>query len=236
MKVNCFLLLVVIVLSSCDVFTQQKDKNLNEFLILGTLNDYMGRRLDPRHEDLLERYSSPESALMTAVDSLLKVTYSKEVYNNVVKTKNAITSNLLAKRLNEFYNFEVSDSSTGSRKEILTGKLKDNIFKNEEQKLTFLAGVFLRFGSISDTAYCISMGNSASKIQMCNSLLKEFDCEPYYEILHNIPKIHTIYFHPTPKVLAYLKRYEPLRKQIKDSEEAFIQNILDERRRKRSLK
>lgn len=237
MKKIHFLLIVILLLSKLYVQAQGRNKRQNEFLILGTLNDYMGRTLDPREENLLDRYFASEGAMVLMVDSLIKTTYPRKVYNDVKKTKTTITSYFLAMQFNSFYNFKPRGSYTSpGHKEILTGTLKENIFKNEGEKLAFLAGVFLRYGSNSDSAYCISIANSVSKAKMCNKLLKEFGCQPHYNIRRNyIPVGHDVFFHPTSKVLTYLKRYEALHAHLKESERSFIQNkLLESRRKKRS--
>jgi hypothetical protein len=59
-------------------FSQTEKKTLNEFLILGTLSDYMGRWLDPRQENLLDRYDPSEGVMKSIIDSLVRTTYPKK--------------------------------------------------------------------------------------------------------------------------------------------------------------
>lgn len=215
------------------VFSQTEKKTLNEFLILGTLNDYMGRWLDPRQENLLDRYDPSEGVMKSIIDSLVRTTYPQKKYKEMEIGVNTISSNFLANRFNEFYNYNRNGASTPDGREILVGKLKDNIMQNEQEKLAFLSGAFLRFGTIRDSAYCISIANSLSKAEVCYKLLKELGCKPSYNISRNIiPNGHAVFFHPTQKVLVYLKKYEKLHKAIEDSRELFIQNMLNESIRK----
>ncbi|ADY50621.1 hypothetical protein Pedsa_0032 [Pseudopedobacter saltans DSM 12145] len=233
MKTLYFLLLTWIFPYNFHALAQTENKSLNEFLILGTLKDYMGRNLDPRQENLLDRYDPSESVMKSIIDSLIRVTYPNEVYHGIEIGANTISSKFLADRFNRFYSYTESSSYTTQGKPILTGKLRDNIMPKEKEKLAFLAGAFLRFGSISDTAYRITIANSLSKANVCDKLLKELGCKPYYNIRRNyIPVGHDIFFHPTPKVLAYLNKHEKLRKRIEDSRNLFIQNMLNEARNK----
>lgn len=237
MKIIYVLLLFFLFQTNFYAFSQTEEKPLNEFLLLGTLKDYMGRTLDPRQKNLLDRYDPSEGVMKLLIDSLVKTTYSKKVYQEMEIGVNTISSNFLANRFNAFYNYNKSSSSTPDGREILTGKLKNNIMRNEQDKLAFLTGAFLRFGSIRDSAYCISIANSLSKAEVCNTLLKELGCKPYYNIRRNyIPVGHDVFFHPTPKVLSYLKKYEKLYTQIGDSRELFIQNMINRSREKSKSK
>jgi len=232
MKTFCFLLITWLGQYNFQAYAQTENKSLNEFLILGTLNDYMGRRLDPEQENLLDRYDPSEGVMKSIIDSLVRTTYPKKKYQEMEIGVNTISSDFLANRFNEFYNYNKSGSSTLDGREVLVGKLKDNIMQNEQEKLAFLAGAFLRFGSISDSAYCISVANSLSKAEVCNKLLNDLGCEPYYNIRRNIPNIHHVFFHPTQEVLAYLKKYEKLHKTVEDSRKLFFQNMINESIRK----
>jgi hypothetical protein len=229
MKAIFFLLTTVLVVSGFYSHAQSQNKKLNEFLILGTLNDYMGRELNPEDSTLFDRYYYPsEVRMMTTVDSLIKVTYPKKIYDLVQKTGSTIQSDFLAKRFNVFYNFSPGALSTVNGVKILRGELKDDIFHNEQEKLAFLAGVYLRFGNTCDSAYYVSLPNAGSKAKICNKLLKELGCRPLYHILRNIPVGHYVFFHPTPKVLTYLKRYEQLQEKYPKGLRVYIQRMYNE--------
>lgn len=218
MKNSSFILATALVLSGFYTCAQSSNKKLNEFFILGTLSDYKGRTFDPAHSGLVDNYYPYESIIVAVVDSLINADYPGKVYKSVEKARTTITSDSLAIRLNTFYDFKPSRTYTPEREEYLKGILKDDIFQNEQAKLAFLAGVFFRFGNLSDSTYRINMANSISKAKICSQLLKEFGCQPNYSISQDlIPFAHVISFHPSPKVLAYLERYEPLNKRLKES-------------------
>lgn len=213
--------------------SQNLDKRGREFFILGTLRDYMGRQQDPRDSSLFDRYYVGEDRLVMAIDSILKCDYPSDIYhiNKHIGRDSLATyqifSSKLVKTVDAYYNFEQSGSSTVSddpdlnHLPILTGRLKENIFKNDNDKLAFLAGVYVRFGRPNDTSFLISMGNSLSKTSVCLELLKEFNCKPSLTILYNIPTIFQVYFHPNEMVGAYLKNYMYLRKGINDDLESI---------------
>ncbi|WP_304067832.1 hypothetical protein [Pedobacter glucosidilyticus] len=195
MKIIYIFILIFLLKLGFYAFSQTDKKSQNEFLILGTLQDYMGRKLDPRFENLLDRYDPSEDTMKSIIDSLVKITYPKEVYQDMEMGVNTILSTFLANRFNAFYHFNKGHSYTPNGGNILIGKLKDDIMRNEKEKLAFLTGAFLRFGSIRDSAYCISIANSISKAKVCYTLLKELGCKPYYNIRRNyIPVGHDVFF------------------------------------------
>jgi hypothetical protein len=144
-----------------------------EYFVLGTLDDYMGRQLDPSGKNLFDRYDATQGPLVSAVDSILKIDYPVSDYKvqryldangNPLSAK--IFSDKLSSKFNSYYQFEPSGSYTSPRDEaILRGKLRVDAFKNQEQKLAFLTGVYVRYGSPNDTACLISIPNRPYKRQ-----------------------------------------------------------------------
>jgi hypothetical protein len=84
MKTFCFLLITWLGQYNFQPYAQTENKSLNEFFILGTLKDYMGRDLDPRQENLLDRYDPSEGVMKSIIDSLVRTTYQKK---NIKKWK-----------------------------------------------------------------------------------------------------------------------------------------------------
>jgi hypothetical protein len=209
-------------------FAQKLSKTEREYYILGTLGDYMGREVDPREENLLDRYDATQGPLVTNVDSILKVDYLVSEYKvekYTDKTGNPLSfkifSDVLSSKFNKYYDFKPSGSSTSDNdpllndKPIMMGMLKQNIFSNNNSKLAFLAGVYVRYGVANDTSYQISIANGPYKASVCYKLLKELNCNPSYKILeNNIPVGHILYFHPTLQVRSYLQRFMPLRTKL----------------------
>jgi len=218
-------------------FGQKLNKVEREYFVLGTLSDYMGRDLDPREKNLLDRYDALQGALITVVDSLLKIDYPISSYkvdryldssSNLQSGK--IFSDNLSTKFNSYYVFKESGEFTSDNdpqlnfKPILRGALKKEIFANDPQKMAFLAGAFVRFGLVNDTAYEISIANSYSKAKVCYDLLADFKCEPVYQISQNyIPVGHHVYFHPSQKIKIYLQQFMYLRKRLDESEQMWFE-------------
>lgn len=214
----------------------QRVKVNDTFFILGTFEDYMGRRQDPRTKDRVDYYYHYEKTLAYYVDSLLQKKYPKmSLEMRVSKNRYEIYSTAIEKEFEQYYNYKPSNSYTSKTHEpILKGVLNPDVFKNDQQKLSFLAGVYSRFGQDNDTAYCIRVANSMSKVQICNQLLKEFNCKPYYEIVNNIPTGHVLYFHPDKKVKRYLDKYNTLRKEIDKAMIAMTDSIMTEVKKRKA--
>lgn len=222
-----FLLIII----SQALFGQILNKTQREYFVLGTLDDYMGRQLDPRNQNLVDSYDATQGPLVTAVDSIFKIDYSVSDYKVERYTDTAghplsfkIFSKILSKKFNEYYEFEPSGSSTSdndpalNNKPILMGALKQNIFKNNEDKLAFLSGVYVRYGVVNDTTWEIIIPNGPYKASVCYKLLRDMNCAPSYTFLKDhIPVPHILDFHPTLEVKAYLEKFMPLRKKLHHS-------------------
>jgi hypothetical protein len=229
------------------VFGQGLNKIQREYFLLGTLNDYMGRSVDPRDKNLVDRYDAIQGPLVNTLDSILKLDYPNSAYRveRYTDSKNAplsfkIFSDTLFKKLNKYYIFKQSGSFTSdnnpqlNNRPILVGALKTNVFHNDSEKLAFLAGTYVRFGLSNDTAYEISIANSYSKAIVCYHLLTDFKCKATYQVRQNyIPTGFHVYFHPNAQVKAYLQNYIYLRKRLDEALNAYIQKIKSESRKKR---
>ncbi len=210
-----------------------------EYFILGTINDYMGRYVRPLRDNAdVDMYFPYEKPLATAICSMIKKNYPQTDFylntstNKQGQTHYSISSPTIAARINGYYQFKQGVSFPSGRS---TGIITAGIFKNDTEKLAFLAGAYVRFGQPNDTAYCINIANSMSKVQVCYKLLKDFNCTATYKMLKgNIPVSHLIYFHPNKKVSAYLDKYMYLRKQIERSNDLMISKIIQEHRKRRS--
>jgi len=212
---------------------QNPNSERDEYFILGTLDDYMGRLHDPRFKDRVDEYYHYEKSLAMRVDSLLKKTYPlMPLRLNADKSRYDIYSADIAAVFDEYYDFVPSGSSTMAREPILRGTLKKDIFKNNDEKLAFLSGAYARYRQDVDTAYCIRIANSASKARVCYEILKELNCKASYQILAYIPTGHAVYFHPTPRVAAYLKKYAGISDQINKDMQLMTDSIMNAHRKK----
>jgi hypothetical protein len=229
MKFPCFLLTVLLFVISNHSNAQSLNKNQSEYFVLGTLKDYMGRTFDSGAKDILDAYNRLEIPLAIAIDSIIQKNFPlsghrletyRQVDGKILSAK--IFSATLSNKFNQYYDFKPNGSYTLKRDTILTGKLTENLFKTEKEKLAFLAGAYVRFGQANDTAYCISIANSTSKAKVCYELLKALGCKPSYQIINYIPVGHKVYFHPNANLLRELEKFAYLRKRLNQSLENWI--------------
>lgn len=164
-------------------------KIYNDFFLLGTLNDYTGY---PRlaNGNYFDSYNDAEEVLMNYVDSLVKIDYS----TSMVKEKNRFISKEMTSKMLSYYDgYEI----------------KEDVFDSKQKKLSFLLGVYLRFGTkINDNYYKIQLANSA-KHQTVYEILKSLGVmEIFYKRLNNIPRQDIFYFKATPPILDYFNKVE----------------------------
>lgn len=213
----------------------------NEYLLVGTLSDYMGRQKYKKAEKRVDKYYQSEKKLCMSIDSIFKTSYpdlSLSAEKNVISMKYEfqLYSESLVKDIEKFYNYQPSptkiysgeadyktlnlDSLTKTEDfvatyfdTVYTGRLKPGVFKTEHQKLSFITGAYVRFGWYNDSLNYISVPNSVSKVKMLDILLRDVGCSNVkYEIKKGyIPVGHTVYFNPTNKLKSYFEAYKNLR-------------------------
>ena len=231
---KCLLSFIVVLVITKIGYSQSMTKTQAEYFILGTLNDYMGRSLDPREKNLVDRYDRLQGPVVDALEPVIKSIYPNVSYKaERYKDKDGqplsykIYSDTLARVLNSYYLFSAAKHWTDTGEEILSGRLNADKIKTEEQQLAFLAGVYARFGVPCDTAYHISIANSVSKARLCTQLLAGLNSEPYYQIMRDfIPNGHHVYFHPSAKVKAYLAKYSlAINTRLEATQKHFIDSL-----------
>lgn len=224
------LLILIATLLSCG----QNVKNTldNEYFLIGTLSDYMGRETYKTVNGRVDKYNQSERKLCFAIDSMLKDAYPDLMMSASKNHDYELYSVLLAGEIDKFYNYQPSgrmninarlDTMTQFSDSLLSellqtadtiyfGRLKSGIFETDVQKLSFITGAFLRFGRFKHSAYYISVANSVSKVKVLTQLLKEMNCRNVeYEIWEGIPFGHTVYFTPTDELMNYFNQYKHLR-------------------------
>lgn len=188
--------------------------------ILGTLDDYMGRKLYPELTTRIDRFYAYEYPLVRKLDSL--ITPAAFDYKRLFENDSSgiqLFSKKISILLNSNYDYFDSHSRTMDQDTIYYGKLRNNIFDSDLRKISFLLGAYIRFGDFNGNLYTISIPNSASKIKVCESLLNELKCKDVvYTIKRNyIPVGHSVSFHPTEKLLEYFRLFSYLRNQIQQN-------------------
>ena len=220
MKKILFLLLVVYSgLAFGQINLSEIDK---QCFLLGTIDDYMGHQQtmssgkDSTYYQLVDIYRQSEKDITLLIDSLFKLEYNDlRMTNNGAPKGIRLYSKLLSTKINSFYNYSASHSLTMKKDTIYIGRIKTELISTELEKLSFLAGAFLRDGTITDAnEYFFTMPNSTSKAKFCVELLNEFNCSDIkYHVTNRIPVGHWITFKPSEKVLDMFKNIEGMKKE-----------------------
>jgi hypothetical protein len=201
MKLKFVLIWALIILTQ-NVFSQYHPADLNslygqhkaqsnsvkmntELLLLGTLNDYINRKY-VNSDGQFDQYNSYEMPLKKYVDSVVK-----KVFNITLTEKgDYYISEEMSKKMNAFYH--------GNR------LIDSLLYIDTETKLSFLSGVFLRYGEkIEGHLYKVELVNSAKHLN-CYEILKQLGCQKvYYKHLNNVPGRDLLYFEATPLMESY---------------------------------
>jgi len=203
----------------------------NDYFLLGTLNDYMGREKYQQIEERVDQYFTGEKSLAAFIMSTLRVKHP-DLYTSVNnKTERLeIYSKSVSDKIDSFYTYKPSDRQayhgkkdlkelnldsltktkdfyTANFDSIYTGSIRTDIFKNDIQKLSFIVGAFVRYGGYNDSTYYISIANSVSKVRISADLLKELKCSnvEYKVKKEYIPVGHKVYFKPTDELKWYFE-------------------------------
>jgi hypothetical protein len=202
-----------------------------DFFLLGTLNDYMGREKNKKVVNRVDEYNQNSKSLVLFIDSVFK-----DKYQDIVVTTNKETdrmelhSKLLSQKMNDSYfykpsghgayigeadfstlNFDSLENAPGFPwtyfDTIYAGSIKEDIFKNDIERISFISGAFIRFGGEQDSLYYISVANSVSKVRVASEQLKNLKCTNVEYVVKKdyIPVGHTVYFTPTEELKNYLK-------------------------------
>lgn len=232
-------LITVLSLLTCD--KKEKISLDNDYFLIGTLSDYMGREKYKNVSERVDKYTQSEKQLCLSIDSIFRNSYtdlefSSSVHKISKENEFELHSKTLAERIESFYSYKPSgrmayngqteieklnldsltktpDFYTTNFDTIYTGSLKLNVFTTENQKVSFITGAYVRFGWQTDSLYHIRVFNSVSKVRILNDLLKELGCTNIdYEIKKGyIPTGHTVSFIPTKLLNEYFEKYKKLK-------------------------
>lgn len=213
----------------------------NDYFLIGTLSDYMGREKYEKVIDRVDKYAQSEKKLCQTMDSIFKKTYpdleySSSVHNISKKDEFELHSKGLSERIESFYSYKASgrmayngqdefeklnlDSLTKTTDfylthfdTIYTGSLKLDVFETQKQKMSFITGAYVRYGWHTDSLYNISVSNSVSKVRILNELLKDVGCTNVEYVIKKgyIPTGHTVSFFPTEQLNDYFEKYSNLK-------------------------
>lgn len=177
-----------------------------EAFLIGTLDDYMGylRTFTAgsassiyQRVDIYNRTGSKRIALF--MDSLFNSEYP-DIFLTYDEASGIteLYSPTLSRKIDKYFDYKPFAMRTIQGDTIFTGSILKNTFKTDKEKLSFLLGVYLRYGYNST----ISLANSLSKAAVCVEMLKEFGCKDVeYTIKKGcVPMSQIITFKPSLKI------------------------------------
>lgn len=217
-----FLFVLVLLLNNQNLFSQKRDVDFKYFFY-GTLSDYIGRNKCAKYPENADYYYPYEESLMQFNYDYLKEGYRDLVIDSV--ERRTLKSKVLTEEINKLFKFKFDDGFCSDREDAngelidssFVGKIKTEIFKTKQQKISYLVGAYVRYGVKSDTSYSIRIANSLSTFPACMKLLEEIGCKDIRsKIVENIPVGYTIWFTPTKELKSYLSKYMFLRQKLED--------------------
>ena len=214
MKTTC--ITVILLLGSLLGMGQKLDK---EFLLLGTLDEYMGRRLTGEDDVKVDRYYPYEGGIASVIYTLFKKKYPDLEYTMEASGHKKLLSKKLSVKVNNYFLLEQKNGSrtliNNQWVPIYNGNLKEDVFKSDKQRCSYLAGAFLRYGRVQgDSVRIIHFANSGGKVEVCEKLLKQLGCKDIKFLSEDrIPRSNTFSFVPTKKLEAFLQKAMKLRKE-----------------------
>ncbi|GAT62824.1 hypothetical protein [Paludibacter jiangxiensis] len=226
------LLFIPLLFCAFHCFGQSSDIKINnDYFLLGTLNDYMGRDKYSEVANRVDEYYPNEKPLVSVLDSIYKNSYPDLALATSPQTgRLELRSTLLSQKINDFYDFQPSGRGTYCGKadfktlnldslaktpdfhskyfeSVYTGSVKTDIFTSDSERFSFIAGAYIRFGGKKDSLYYISISNSTSKVKVLAEQLKYLKCTNVDYVIKKdyIPCGHTVYFTPTEELRNYLE-------------------------------
>lgn len=213
------LILILFILASTNVFSQEIKLEKKHFL-LGTLDDYIGRNQFSKNKEIIESYAIHEKPLVDKISTFYK---SKTILLDTIKKRYFFSDKTLNDSINSFYTFDNHQLTYPNKDTIYKGKLKSDIFKTNDEKISFLLGCVSRYSAkyrieLKEKEFCIQYANSITKFGITQNLIKELGFTiTKTETLQNIPRIHRIYFTVNDVNYAIFKEYNLLGIQIQDN-------------------
>jgi hypothetical protein len=201
---------------------------------LGLLDDYLGRDLvkdDKLDLAKIDIFYETEIDIMDYLDSLITVeNLLRDKQNQIDKQKIRVAdsnctschafsiyySKKLAEEINSKYRFKLAKSWDTKDRKMYYGLLKTSSIKSANQKTSFLAGAYLKFGTHNGEIYKFRLANSPSKYKILIKTLKDLSCEiiNINVTKNSIPVSQTIEFKPTKDIKDQFDKLESLKLKV----------------------
>ena len=177
---------------------------------MGTLDDYMGRTYEmknPDYQGFILQLHKDDSLMIRRIEYIVDekfVRNKKDYACSNCHDFSTLKSRNLEKNINKFYSFKKINNSKNGNFHNHNGKLKCEkiLSKNENDRLSYFAGVSLVSGKIEDKKFIFSESNSKNKIDctekvilsLGGKILKTYNNSP------RTPVTFSIEFLPTDKM------------------------------------
>lgn len=212
---------LLLLLTCTNSIGQEKFRYDRDSFILGLFDDYNGRSTIPTHVKEATRltsfYCSQQKLSELFLDSLKA--YKKEWSTSIKNENGVIYAAKWAAYFNTFYDKKLAkdgvySDSTDLDYPVYAMRLNKSHFKTAQQKISFLAGTFLRYGKLEQGNITLAFANSASHYNMTVLFIKQlgFKILSTSIISETIPARQTIAFVPSEKYTAlftYLNSIKP---------------------------
>lgn len=230
MKQLPFLLLVLLLAINSKVSLAQSDylDFDKESFLIGTLSDFKGREqvfskgINDAYFERVDIYAQQEKRIAYLINFLFKEEYPDiEFNNNGPLRRLQIHSSALSKLIDSYYTYQPAENSTTQDEGMHIGTLDPEKFKTPKQKLSFLAGAYLRYGNIKhndsmeEPQYIYDIPNSLSKTKICEAFLAELGCTNIQEVTNEyMPTKIEVHFIPSEQILKMIETIESVSKEI----------------------
>lgn len=230
MKQFPFFLLLLVAINSKVSLAQQSDylDFDKESFLIGTLSDFKGREqvfsqgINDTYFERVDIYAQQEKRIAYLVNFLFKEEYPDIQFNNNGPLRRLqIHSSALSKLIDSYYTYQPVENSTTQDEGMHIGSIDIERFKTPKQKLSFLAGAYLRYGSIKhndsmeEPQYIYDIANSLSKTKVCEAFLAELGCTNIQEVTNEyMPTKKEILFIPSEQILKMIETIESVSKEI----------------------
>lgn len=206
------LILLLFILGTSNV-SSQEIKFEKKFFLLGTLQDYIGRNQFSNSKEIIESYALHEKPLFDKISTFYK---EKNLSLDTIKKRYFFRDRTLNDSINSFYIFDNYQLTYPNKDTIHRGKLKPDIFKTKDEKISFLLGCMSRYSynnmiKLKKKEFCLVFANSTTKFGITQNIIKELGFTiNKIETLNNIPRIQRIYFTVTDSYYNIFKEYNLL--------------------------
>lgn len=202
-----------------------------ESFLIGTLSDYGGREqvftagVDDTYFERVDVYTQTDKKVAHLIYFLFKEEHPDlGLDNNATSRRFRLHSSTLSKLIDSYYNYTASDSKTAQGEAICIGTIDSDKIETDKQKLSFLAGAYLRFGAIKhndsmeEPQYIYDIPNSLSKAEICVEFLKDLGCKNVQELTNEyLPTKKEILFTPSERIEKMIETIETVSQEISSS-------------------